>query len=195
MTPLILLVTLTLGQYDPVYVPPACTVVVRREPYIYYRIPDREESRFYAEIEYLKKGTVRVPIINNWAPELTEGYLAEGSPYVVFDYRARIPYESVWTPERRKKKEFERYLEEWKAKEAAKKVIVPPPLVKVEPEPLQMSPLPPEPKKVVMPGPVVIEDTRPLAPLPDLSSPLMPLRRPSEVGNADRIITPKYEDR
>lgn len=199
MTSFILFMTLFIGQYDPIYVvSPACPVV-RKEPYVYYRIPDREESRFYTEIDFLRRGTVRVPIINNWAPELTEGYLTDGSPYMVLDYRAKIPYESISTPERRKRKEFERYLEEWKAKEMAKEErLAPRPLVPVP----QLTPRPvpvivTEPKKASLPEPTptITDDRRPLAPSSNPSSVLMPLRKPSDVGDADRVITPRYEER
>ena len=87
----ILVVSLTIGQFDPVYVcPPVC--VIAPTDYIYYELDGMvERTRFYEWIEYGERYPVerRVPIINGFVPDVSKRRLDTGGWRIIYDYSRR----------------------------------------------------------------------------------------------------------
>lgn len=206
MNGLMLLVAMCVGQCEcvPAYATP---VIVVREPVVYFNVGEVERSRFYDDVNYPKSGAyIRVPIINGYVPSITKGSFSEGSPYIVYDYKAKIPYESVLTMERQRQKdrqERERHLQRQREQEQPPPMIplrpVPqtPPEPSPAPRPTKVEPVPqisPLPVPQISPLPVIEKEPEgPKMSAPSLSTGREPLRRPSEVGMPERIITPGYD--
>lgn len=83
-----------------VYVFPPPVVYVAPTHYVdIYLGRMKEETRCYSLIRYGSRGYVRVPVINGYAPEVTESHNR-----TVYDYRRRIPYSRCVTPEKAKER-------------------------------------------------------------------------------------------
>jgi hypothetical protein len=86
-----LFVSMTFGQFEPVYICPP-TVYVAPTDYIYYELDGMvERSRRYEWIEYGERNPIerRVPVINGYVPDVSKCRLDTGGWRIVYDYSRR----------------------------------------------------------------------------------------------------------
>jgi hypothetical protein len=100
----ILMTTMLTGQvyYEvpQVYVCPPPVVYVAPTHYVdIYLGRMKEETRCYSLVLYGSRGYMRVPVINGYVPEVSEG-----RNRTVYDYRRRIPYSRCMTPKKAKER-------------------------------------------------------------------------------------------
>jgi hypothetical protein len=87
-------------EVPQVYVCPPPVVYVAPTHYVDIHLGRmKEETRSYSFIHYGSRGYVKVPVINGYVPEVSEG-----RNRTVYDYRRRIPYSRCMTPEKAKER-------------------------------------------------------------------------------------------